>query len=410
MIELACEKCGRRGAAKDEWAGRSVRCPGCGGAIVVPGAAAEPDAPAQGPPRQPGTASRTASNSRPVAASRPSSASTARSATEKKPPTSPAARTSAAAAASRSASPARPRKPSPAPPQPRRDTAPEIVEATAIDDPAPVASGIDDLLSGALADSGIGDSAFGGSPLHGPLGASPTRPRAKKKSSNAIIWIILGVVGALAVVAVVIVVMVVMAMNAARKNLATQPLAGTAAGQASPAALSGPVWNPDANLANQLGPEITFDRHAWRMPATLSSSPAPAAAAPPGARLQNHLWMSPQDAQGTRTVATASVIEFNQAIPREPNDLEQALAGLLKALPGSGGMQGFSHSQGERGQVGGKQVIRCRFSGQKMGVAIHGMVLMNIDGTQLVTLSVMCADPPGSPTFNLLEAALFTYR
>lgn len=39
MIKIKCG-CGKAIAAKDEWAGRKVKCPGCGKAIAVPGAAA----------------------------------------------------------------------------------------------------------------------------------------------------------------------------------------------------------------------------------------------------------------------------------------------------------------------------------------------------------------------------------
>src|SRR5258707_5892763 len=51
-IAFVCQ-CGKRLSSKDETAGRRVRCPNCGGALIVPGSAAERAVKAPPPPPPP---------------------------------------------------------------------------------------------------------------------------------------------------------------------------------------------------------------------------------------------------------------------------------------------------------------------------------------------------------------------
>jgi hypothetical protein len=163
-------------------------------------------------------------------------------------------------------------------------------------------------------------------------------------------------------------------------------------------------------LLGQLPVDGAFDRYVMKLPAGFASAPAPQTPAPPGGRLQNFMWMGQPQANGTRQVVVAAIVDLNVVPRSSPNDLEQALQGAMSQVRISSGIQGFTNTAGERGQLAGKQFIRSRFSGSVTGVQMHGTMLMMIDGGRLLSIAGMCNDSPGSPGYQLLDAALLTFK
>lgn len=393
-IVVECGVCGRRSGAKDEWVGRSVKCPGCGQKVLVPPPAASgpPQAPAQQPPA-----------ARPLQA-RPAQAR----------PTPPQAQPAQAMPARRAAPGQRAQPPR----QPAAALGPDLSQPMA-------GGGILDLLGddfGAAGGGALGGGALGGGSLGGPLGAPPP-PRRRKSGSNSTLWIVLaavGGVGALAICGGIVLALVLPAVQQAREaarrvqaqrgGMPAAPSSGGLFGSSAPAPPSGPVWSPDANLLGQLPVDGSFDRYVVKLPAGFSSAPAPQTAAPPGGRLQNFMWMGQPQANGTRQVVVAAIVDMNVTPRSSPNDLELALQGAMSQVRISSGIQGFTNTPGERGQLAGKQFIRSRFSGSVMGVQMHGTFLMMIEGGRLLSISGMCNDSPGTPGYQLLDAALLTFK
>ena len=370
MIVVECGTCGRRSGAKDEWVGRRVKCPGCGQLVEIPPPAA-PLAPAPPPQARPVQA-------RPLQA-RPVQARPAR------PPQSPPQYASAA-------------------------PAPEFAQ--------PAAGSILDLLGDQSASGAAGPL---GGQFGNPLGPPPTRRRGKSNSNKTVWFIIAGAGFAMALCGGIIVAILVPALQAARvaaQRAQFQPgqapgrpaASGGWFGGSSPAAPSGPVWTPDARLLSQLPVDATFDRYVMKLPAGFASAPAPATPAPPGGRLQNYMWLGQPQFNATRQVVVAAVADMNSVPRSSPNDLDQALQGAMKQLRIASGIVGFTNTSGERGQLAGKQFIRAKFSGSINGVPINGNLLIMIEGARLVSLSGMCSDNPGTPDYELLNAALLSFK
>lgn len=397
-IVVECGVCGRRSGAKDEWAGRSVKCPGCGQKVLIPlpEASAAPQGPAQQPP-----AARPA-QARPAQA-RPAS-----------PPARPVQGQPAQATPAQLAAPGgRPQ----APRQPATALGPDLSQPAA-------GGGILDLLSddfGAAGAGALGDAQFGN-----PLGAPPARRR--KSGSNVVLWIVLAAAGSLLLCGGLVIGVGIPAFRAAQlaarraharaqgDRIQGQPASsGGMVGGSAPAAAptlapAGPVWTPDANLLGQLPVEGTFDRYVMKLPAGFASAPPPQAPSPPGGRLQNFMWTGQPLANGTRQVVVAAVIDTNVAPRSSLNDLELALQGAVSQIRISSGIQGFSSTPGERGQLAGKQFIRSRFSGSANGVPMNGTLMIMIDGARALSISGMCNDSPGTPGYQLLDAALLTFK
>lgn len=389
-IVVECGVCGRRSGAKDEWAGRSVKCPGCGQKVLVPPSGG--GAPSQAPVQQPPAA-------RPLQA-RPAQARPAQTRGVQ-------ARPAQAIPAQRASPAGRPQPPR----QPAAAVGPDLSQ--------PMAGGILDLLGDDIGATGGG---LGGGQPGGPLGAPP--PRRRKSGSNSTLWIVLaavGGVGALAICGGIVLAIGIPAMRAAREAAqrvqaqrggmpAAPASSGGLFGGSAPAAPSGPVWSPDANLLGQLPVDGAFDRYLVKLPAGFASAPAPQAPSPPGGRLQNFMWMGQPQGNGTRQVVVAAVVDMNVTPRSSPNDLELAMQGAMSQVRISSGIQGFTNTPGERGQLAGKQFIRSRFSGSVTGVQMHGTFLMMIEGGRLLWISSMCNDGPGTPGYQLLDAALLTFK
>jgi hypothetical protein len=258
--------------------------------------------------------------------------------------------------------------------------------------------------------------------LGSPLGSPPVRRR--KSGSNVVLWIVLAAAGSLLLCGGLVIGVGIPAFRAAQlaarraharaqgdsiQGQTAQP--GSLLGGSAPAAApAGPVWTPDANLLGQLPVEGTFDRYVMKLPAGFASAPPPQAPSPPGGRVQNFMWTGQPLANGTRQVVVAAVIDTNVAPRSSPNDLELALQGAISQIRISSGIQGFTNTPGERGQLAGKQFIRSRFSGSANGVRMNGTLMIMIDGARALSISGMCNDSPGTPGYQLLDAALLTLK
>lgn len=63
----------------------------------------------------------------------------------------------------------------------------------------------------------------------------------------------------------------------------------------------------------------------------------------------------------------------------------------------------------ERGQLGGKQFARMRYSGVRNGGRNYYVILLAIDGNRMFELQAICHMGPESEEYQLLEAALLTF-
>jgi hypothetical protein len=122
------------------------------------------------------------------------------------------------------------------------------------------------------------------------------------------------------------------------------------------------------------------------------------------------MWMGQEQPDGTRQVVIAGIIEANRAPRSRPNELESELSEAMSQFKRGAGFIGFTNTSGERGQLAGKPFIRTQFSGMKQGLQLHGQLLLTIEGARLVTIARMSKDGPGTPGYQLLDAALLTFR
>jgi hypothetical protein len=304
-ILVQCDECSRRGSVKEEWAGRRVKCPGCGAAINVPSASVMPPvAVAQQPaPRQ-----------------------------------------------------------SPASPPP--------------------------LLSSA--------------PLTALAGKPPGQKSRKPRSAGKIMGQLAAGVGGL----IVAVYMCLVVTNLIRSGRRLAPGAARAGFETR---LVGPVWSPDASAVNLLAPETSFAEYGWRLPAGFTPGPTPPATVPAGLRAQNWAWLGAPRADGTRPVATASVVDMSQAADMT-GTLEDALAAAMAAFPKASGLVDFKSTSGERGVLAEKACIRCRFSGRIGAATMHGQMVMFLEGHRLVAMSMVSTEPEASAEQQQLTAAMLTFR
>ncbi|HEV3005104.1 MAG TPA: hypothetical protein VGX78_11625 [Pirellulales bacterium] len=388
-IIVGCDRCGKKYGAKETLAGKSLKCPGCGDILKVPAASA---------------ATRTANpaNAAPNAA-RP----TARSASSQAAP-----------------------------------------RASATSDGGPLDDllGIDDpLMSGALLTSAFG---AGGLPSSSrPLGKPPQRQAGKSNT----LWIVFGASAAVLLIGGIGLVAILLprsrqnpeapkagAVADAARNLPPSPAPSapgvpqqpTAAGAnqppqqvAAPASLAQgasaappsrdpKVWTSDPAFVGQLGPESTFERYAWRLPAGFTAAQAPTLQGPPApvGRLQGWAWMGPAQLNGLQLGAVVSLLEYNVAPTRVAGDLEQSIKDAFKNFQMSGNRMAVTHGPIEPGRLAGMECVRATFSGSFMGNAVHGLQYICIEGRRVVAINFACAEPPGSAAFSLLEAACLTFH
>jgi hypothetical protein len=108
--------------------------------------------------------------------------------------------------------------------------------------------------------------------------------------------------------------------------------------------------------------------------------------------------------------AIVSLVEYNQAPTRVPGDLEKLIDDTFKNFQVNGMRMAVTHGPIEKGRLAGMECVRATFSEAVMGVTVHGLQYMCIEGRRMVTFNFLCAEPPGSAAFSLLEAACLTFR
>lgn len=374
-IVVECPHCGRQSGAKEEWVGRSVRCPGCGQAVLI----ADPAAPPL-PVRPPLEA-------RPVPGR------------------------------SAAAQPARAR--------PAQGSRPSQTPASAL--PAgrqgAESGGILDLLDAASI-----PPTTGAPPGGNPPGVPSSRHR-RKKSSKRSLPVLLGLLagGGLLVLccgigtallspsardAIRETAILYKAREAAERGGAIPVFLAPPPGAtlAAPAAPTGPVWSPAPQLARQLTTNATFDRYSLQLPAGFVVAAPPFSTELLGVKAQDWFWRSQPDANGHRRVFSAEVLQFTITPQRFVGDLEAALNQCISWKQRGGAVTGLQAAPGERGQLDGKQFMRARFSGFMHALPVRGCVFVCMDGDRMVTLEMFCFDAPGAAAYEELEAAALTFR
>lgn len=365
-IVVVCPSCGHRAGAKEEWVGKQVKCPGCGGKITVT-TPPPPPGPTGAPPRSkvPGSGS-------------PPSQSRAGKAPSPRP--APGARQSPAAQRSQAAA----QRPAP--------TAP------------PQGGGIFDLLGDV--DLSAGDplgAAIGGPPLGSALGSPALGSNRKKGGSTKTIWIVIGVVGGVVALgcAGLVIVGVVAGIRTARELEAAATQASTSLTNLQP-------FSPDPALVNQLGPETSFDRYSLRLPTGYTTADLPfPATAPAGVSMQHWYWASPPLPDGKRHVISAIVMDAHGVRLSKNLDAEAAdyLKGARSSVPGAT----LTAAPTTKGLVMGQPFARIASTVSGPQVKMANVTYLGFDGgNRAVILVSSCHDPEGSETYRLLETSLLT--
>jgi hypothetical protein len=375
-ITVACDRCGKKYGAKETLAGKSLKCPGCGDILKVP----------------------------------------------------------AASAAMRSANPAN-AAPNAARPSARSASSPAAPRATATSGGGPL-----DLLS-------LDDPLMSGAPLMSALGPgglpSSSRPLGKPLQRQAgksnTLWIVFGasaavlLIGGLGLVAILLprsrqnpeAPKAGSVADAARNEppstaaspgqpaqQAAAPTSSAPGASAAPPSRDPKLWSADPALVSQLGPELTFEPYAWRLPAGFTAAQPPPLQGPPAqlGRLQGWAWLGPAQLNGVQLGAIVSLFEYNVAPTRVPGDLEQNIKEAFKNFQMGGTRMAVTHGPIEPGRLAGMECVRATFSGSFMGNAVHGLQYICIEGRRGVAINFACAEPPGSAPFSLLEAACLTFH
>ncbi len=348
-IVAECPHCSRRLEAKDEWAGRQVRCPGCGTALALPaparpsGAAAQPFA--------------TPVQRAPFAQTRPAARDGIMDLLEE-------------AASAPAAPPLRPAASIVAPAKRRGKT-----------------SGLNKtrfVAFGALAGVGLAVLCCGiGVALIGPALDAGLKFGIRAKARE-------------------------IAAKGAQIPVVLAPPPGSVLAEPGPP--SGPAWAPDPRFAAQLKANFAFDRYLLQAPADFVIPTPPSTQELLGTKAQNWFWASQPLPNGGRNLITAEVLEFTVAPQRFVNDLEAELTQRLSWNRKPGAFSEFEHTPGERGQIAGIQFIRSNFSGLRKGDRIYGVLLIAMDGNRMLELQGHWHVAPGTPEYQVLEAVLLSFR
>jgi hypothetical protein len=369
-IVVICPSCGHRAGAKEEWVGKQVKCPDCGGTITITMPAKD--------------ASPAVSSPRP--AQPRSSASAAKPSLQQRGTAAPA--------------PPRPRAPAgqragAAPPQRPIDAAP--VQN----------GGIFDLLGDINPSAGdqLG-AALAGPALGAPLGPTVASLKRKKGGSSKTVWIVLGSVGGVLILgcAGLFLVGLVSGFRAARQS-------ATLARASTPLPTNLPVLSPDASLVNQLGPDVTFDRYSIRLPNGYAATNMPFSAPPPsGVQMRNWIWADAPAPDGTRHVITAILADSQNE--RHSNNLDGEMNAYLqgargKVPAGAALLPGSTR----KGQILGRPFGRVTYTIATPQVSLHSISYLGFDGDKrILTLICACKEQEGSETYKLLETSLLTLK
>ena len=338
-IVVVCPSCSHRSGAKEEWVGRSVRCPGCGQKVLI--------------------------------------------ASEALPPQSAA--------------------------EPRRAIP---LQAAPVND-------LSELL-GAAAPLPTG---YGGS-LQPALPAK----RRRKSSSNKTLFVVLGLcagLGLLLLCGGIGLAMLLPAVRTARDAVVRKqlrdaanrgapipvvlaPPADSAPFEASP--LTEPIWQPDPNLEPQLTTAVSFDRYACQLPAGFALARPPEKTDMSTAAAQTWFWASPPRADGSRNLLSFEMQTFKLKPQRFAGDLEAELSLRIRSIYCSRKDAQWKEEPLERGQLGGIQFVRGRYSGVVNGVPTHRICLIAMHHDRMLELHAICREPPESLEYQLLDAAVLTFR
>jgi hypothetical protein len=276
---------------------------------------------------------------------------------------------------------------------------------------------LDDAAMGPLAGAQAGN----------PLGLPPAK-RRRKSGSNKTLFVALGSlagVGALVICCGIGTAFLGPAFEAARVA-AIRAKARDAAAKgapipvvlalppgavvADPGAPTGPVWSPDPQFASQLTANVAFDQYLLQIPAGFTVPMPPSTTNLLGTKAQDWYWASQPLPNGARDLISAEVLEFTVAPQRFANDLEAELAQRMASKSKDDGSSGFEHTPGERGQIGGIQFIRSNYSASRRGGRIYGSLSLAIDGNRMLELHALSHSAPGTPEYQLLDAALLSFR
>lgn len=384
-IRVQCGQCGKVCQAKDEWAGKRLKCPGCAQPIAVPGAAAVP---------VPGTAAAIT----PVPAFKSA-----------------------------------PKIARPAPLGPERTSGSVDLGS--------------DLLADGGTNLGLGpDLAALGSPMAPPpVLARPSKQGGKPqpKKTKTIVGIVGGLVGVLVVLGVVFVL-----VRNASKLTGSGPGAnyryapggadwkpGMPVGDTDPAGRTGlpripgssiddtpvvrtqprtgtrPVWTADPAIVSQLAPEIAVDKFFLRLPKDAVAKTSPQGM-PAGAR--SFIWEMPgTNSDGIQTGISLAVQDQNNPTSNDTVFLS-ALSGVLDAKLSAVcekiGMVDPKREPVEFGTLIGAESVRVRYSGSVRGRQLYAITLLIVTPTNSISLHLFSFEPPESSTYKLLEAATLSLR
>lgn len=362
-IIVECFRCRRRLEARDEWAGRRVRCPGCGETLTI----------------APPAAAKQARAALPVA-------------TPIGPPPAQPAGYSAAPSAH------------PAP----RDGLTDLLEVAASAAPAPT----------------VPRRAAKSAP---PAKCVPRGKRRRKSGSNKTLFVSIGSLAGIGTLVLCCgggLILLGPAKDAVREAAIRAKLRSAAArGEPIPAVLapppdaklaepgapSGPVWKPESRFADQLATNtVAFDRYYLCLPPGFMAPEPPLKGNLLGATESTWAWGGPPHPNGCHSVCMASVCDFTIPPQRFVGDLEAQLAQLVSQLRKRKVLSELQVAPAERGQIDGKQFIRTRFTGIRYGAPIQGLLLIAFTGDRMLELECTSFAVPGDPDFGLLEAALLT--
>lgn len=197
---------------------------------------------------------------------------------------------------------------------------------------------------------------------------------------------------------------------AQRPSPLANPMAVPAPGE-EPAVASGPIWAPNEQLLNQLPGNAAFDRYSMRLPAGFTPKKSgPKVKLKGGGSGRSWIWMSAPRQNRLPQALNALLIDSDPVPKGWTSELEAAAYGHASSwLKGAGNPTQLG-GRPEKGQLAGRLFIRLRFQRLVQHEMMFCTVLAAFDGKRIVSILAVSPDGPETLEYQLLDAATLTFR
>lgn len=195
---------------------------------------------------------------------------------------------------------------------------------------------------------------------------------------------------------------------AKRLSPLANPTAVPAVGE-EPAAASGSIWTPNDQLLNQLPVNAAFDRYSMRLPTGFTPTLSGQKIILKEGAGRAWFWNSPLRESGPRQALVVMLAEYPTAPKGGISELEKTVRELASSWSKTAANSRQLGGRSETGQLAGKLFVRFRFQRLIGHETMFCTALGAFDGNRVLTILTLSPDRPETLDYQLLDAATLTF-